>query len=120
MIEVAAQPVRSIGPSTFEGLAPAAYMGMRDHDTFGWVWLQFDTDTPFTDAEVAAIRDRVGGMNDNAEVLRQRLRAAWQANRNYLELVAPDAAQVRQQVNALTRQMNALIRFALSDLDGTE
>jgi hypothetical protein len=120
MIEVEVRPMREIDASTFEGVVDAPYVGMRDHDKFGWIWLLFDTTTPFTAAELAAIRDRTGSENSNDEVLRQRARQALQNNRDYLQVTNPDAAAVRAQVEALTRQVNALIRMALKELDGTE
>lgn len=56
----------------------------------------------------------------NYDTLRQRARAALAANRTYLALATPTAAQNTAQVNALTRQVQALIRFTLSDLTGTD
>lgn len=41
------------------------------------------------------------------------------ANRTFLALGSPSNAQNAAQVKALTQQVNALIRFALQNFDGT-
>lgn len=54
-------------------------------------------------------------------------RALWQAaqqalstNRAFISNGSPSNAQVVAQVKALSRQMNALIRLQLNQLDGTD
>jgi hypothetical protein len=56
----------------------------------------------------------------NADTLQQRTKAAMAANRTFLALSSPSAAQNAQQIKALTRQVQALIRFTLADFDGTD
>ena len=48
------------------------------------------------------------------------LRAARAANSVFLAVPSPTAAQVVEQVRALTRQMQGVIRLAANDLDGVE
>lgn len=52
--------------------------------------------------------------------LRDRVRQGLDANRTYLSLASPGAAQNTAQVKALTRQNVALTRLVLGLLDGTE
>jgi hypothetical protein len=60
---------------------------------------------------------------DPAEVatrtIEDRLRNALDANRTYLAIATPTAAQQRAQVARLTRQNTALIRHLLRDLTDT-
>ena len=61
--------------------------------------------------------------DDPAEVasrtIEDRLRQALDANRTYLAIATPTAAQQRAQVARLTRQTTALIRRLLRDLTDT-
>jgi hypothetical protein len=57
---------------------------------------------------------------DNDEALRTKLQTAYDANRTYLALNNPTAAQNTAQVQRLTREVNALIRLTLQQLDSTE
>lgn len=52
--------------------------------------------------------------------LRQQAQQALGANRTYIGLASPTAAQTAAQVKALSRQNNALIRLLLGLLDGTD
>lgn len=54
------------------------------------------------------------------ETVAGRLRTLMAGNRDYLALTAPTAAETRKQVDKITRQVNALIRLALSDLDNID
>ena len=55
----------------------------------------------------------------NQRTIEDRLRAALDANRTYLAIDTPTAAQQRAQVGRLTRQNTALIRRLLRDLTDT-
>lgn len=55
----------------------------------------------------------------NARTVEDRLRSALDANRTYLAIATPTAAQQRAQVARLTRQTTALIRHLLRDLTDT-
>jgi hypothetical protein len=56
----------------------------------------------------------------NAATIRTQAANALAANRTFIALTAPTNAQVVAQTKALSRQMNALIRLALGNLDGTD
>ena len=55
----------------------------------------------------------------NQRTVEDRLRSALDANRTYLAIATPTAAQQRAQVARLTRQNTALIRRLLRDLTDT-
>lgn len=45
---------------------------------------------------------------------------ALQSNRDYLTITAPTTTQMRNQIAALTRQNNKIIRLLVGALDGTD
>lgn len=54
---------------------------------------------------------------ENARTLKARVRAGIGNNANYLALANPNVAQNTAQIRALTRQVNALHRLNLEQLD---
>lgn len=56
----------------------------------------------------------------NAATIRAQANTALINNRSFLALASPTNAQTLNQVKALTRQNQGLIRLALQLLDGTE
>lgn len=56
----------------------------------------------------------------NATAIRDKATAALDANKTFLALNNPTAAQNAAQVKALTRQVNALVRLALGRFDATD
>ena len=56
----------------------------------------------------------------NDETIRAQAAQALVANRAYVALASPTAAQTAAQVKALTRQNNGLIRLLLGLLDDVE
>lgn len=56
----------------------------------------------------------------NAATIKTQAQAALTANKAFLAVASPTAAQVSAQVKALTRQNQALIRLALDLLDNTD
>jgi hypothetical protein len=82
--------------------------------------------TIWTDSEKRVEQDDATGAqrtiyaNPNEETLRTQARQAMDANRTFLALASPTNAQTLAQVKALTRQVQALIRFTLDDLSGTD
>lgn len=77
---------------------------------------------PYTDAENAAADERADAArrSRNDQHLRAAAAAALDGNRAFLALASPTNAQTLAQVKALTRQMNALARLVLGDLEGTD
>ena len=49
-----------------------------------------------------------------------KAKTAHSDNKDYLAIASPTAAQSRDQVVALTRQMNGLIRLVVKDLTGND
>lgn len=79
--------------------------------------IPFDVDP--SPAEAAKILNRLQSVNANDEVLVGQAKTAHANNLTYLAIVSPTNAQVVAQVQALTRQVNGLIRWGLNDLTGT-
>lgn len=72
-----------------------------------------------TPDETAAVTQ--SGRQSNGAALRQALRAALANNRAFLATPGLlTLTQVTQQLRALTRQVQQLIRLAADDLDGTD
>ena len=72
------------------------------------------------EAEHAARQAVEATLTGNRTTLEDRAAAALAANRTYLGLASPTAAQQRAQVAALPRQNTAVIRLLLNRLDGTD
>jgi len=70
--------------------------------------------------EHAARKQADDTIHGNRSTLTDRAAQALAANRVYLGLASPSAAQQRTQLDRLTRQHNALIRLVLGLLDGTD
>lgn len=81
------------------------------------------TVTGATDAQLqTAINNAAAAFADytaNRQTLLTQARTALGNNATYLAIPAPTQAQAAAQVAALTRQVNALIRFAVNDLTAT-
>ena len=67
-----------------------------------------ETDVPISDAEA------------NEAALRQAARHALATNRTFIANASPSNAQTVAEVKALARQVNALIRLELNQLDATD
>lgn len=78
---------------------------------------RFDADGNLIDEEVVQVDVTEP---TNRDLLMQRAETAMQGNRDYLALASPNTQQAVAQVNALTRQVNALIRLTVGRLEGTE
>lgn len=76
---------------------------------------------PLTPEEAAWIADAdaADARNANDVAIRDAVAAALTADRAYLALPAPTAAQTAAQVKALTRQVVSLARLTLGLLDAT-
>lgn len=78
--------------------------------------------TPYTAAQNAAAdtaaAEATAGVNE--QTLRDRARAAMTGNATYLGRSSPTAAQNTAQIQALTRQVNALIKLEVRDLNATD
>lgn len=55
----------------------------------------------------------------NKATIRQQAATALTNNRTYLAIATPTTAQMRAQIDALTRQNQGIIRLLLNQLDGT-
>ena len=78
---------------------------------------RYDTDgKPVETVEVKGLPVEPPG-EKNRRSIEDRLRQRLDANRDYLALTTPTAAQQRAQVARLTRENNALIRLVLDLLD---
>lgn len=82
-----------------------------------------DRDQVF-DARGKLLSEEVVQVDVTAEVvevaLHEQVRDALAANRTFLALASPTAAQNAAQVRALTRQVTALTRLTIRKLDGTD
>lgn len=88
-----------------------------DHGDGTGTRTRYDTDgKPVETVEVKGLPVEPPG-EKNRRSIEDRLRQRIDANRDYLALATPTAAQQRAQVARLTRQTNALIRQVLGLLD---
>lgn len=101
-------------PLTIERVIPGIGLQTLTRDVGGDTLTEGDNTRPCTAAE-SAILSRV----ENEATLRTKAQQALTANATYLGLQSPTAAQNTAQVKALTRQVNALIRLAVGQLDDT-
>jgi hypothetical protein len=74
---------------------------------------------PYTDQENADADQRALGQvaETNESSIRDKLRLALETNNAYLAVGTPTAAQTTQQVKALSRTVNGLIRLANHSLE---
>jgi hypothetical protein len=75
--------------------------------------------TTFVNGQAVHTEDLPDDPAEVAGTIEDRLRSRLDANRTYLALDTPTAAQQRAQVARLTRQNTALIRHLLRDLTDT-
>ena len=88
-----------------------------DHGDGTGTRTRYDTDgKPVETVEVKGLPVEPPG-EKNRRSIEERLRQRLDANRDYLALATPTAAQQRAQVARLTRENNALIRLVLDLLD---
>ena len=88
-----------------------------DHGDGTGTRTRYDTDgKPVETVEVKGLPVEPPG-EKNRRSIEERLRQRLGANRDYLALATPTAAQQRAQVARLTRETNALIRLVLDLLD---
>jgi hypothetical protein len=83
-------------------------------------WTVIYRDTNQTIEQDEAGEQRVTYANPNEDTLRKQAAQALDSNRAFLALASPTAAQNAIQIKALTRQVQAIIRFELDDLSGTD
>lgn len=57
---------------------------------------------------------------DNRDAIEAQARQALAANRTYIAIASPTAAQTTAEVKALARQNNGLIRLLLGLFDGAD
>lgn len=76
---------------------------------------------PYTPEETAAMNAEIAASTqaDNQSALQQKAQTALAANETFLGIAAPTNAQAVAQMQALTRQVDALIRLAVNALDST-
>lgn len=73
--------------------------------------------TTTTNGQTVQVIPGLGTPGANRDTLVQRANTALANNSTFLAIGAPTQAQAVAQVQALTRQVNALIRFTLGQFD---
>lgn len=76
--------------------------------------------TPQAQLQAAVDAAPLNETDANRVAMVDSARQALSANRTYLAIASPTAAQNTAQAKALTRQMNGVIRLLLGALDGTD
>lgn len=107
----------------FDASAPAQNRA-REWDSDAGTFTRWDRagavveSRPLTVDEAAAFAEQAAALSadGNARTLEDRLRGFLDANRTFLALAAPTAADRNAQVARLTREASALIRYVLRDL----
>lgn len=106
-VRTASQP---LSPEDFCDIAPCWQVAWSSD---GGLVVTFEGD--LTPAQRAAVRLRCISTDAAEEALLTSVAEAYRANRAYLA-GSPTAAQVSEQVAALTRQVNALIRLVTREV----
>lgn len=75
------------------------------------------TTTVTPNGQTRQVQWKAGTAGANQETLRQRAQTALTNNQTFLAIASPTQAQAVTQVQALTRQVDGLIRFLLGAFD---
>lgn len=108
-------PGKDVPEDAFEDITPARVRRVwwtQDEQ----VAVEFEED--LDDATARKVELRIGSANDVDAILRERLAAAMVANRAFLKTSSPSAEH--EQVIALTKQVQWLIRRELGLFDATD
>lgn len=80
-------------------------------------YVYFDEEDPATGYQGWSYDPLPGGPEDNRRQMQAKAINALQTNMTYLGRTSPSTAQNTAQVQALTRQMNAIIKLVFNQLD---